>query len=106
MAASVHSLLKDNDSPHHRSIVPYSVQEGAIRYKGRLYVGNTGPFRRQILASCHDSTEGGHGGEQSTRHRVKRSFYWPRLKADVAKYVKECNVCQRTKSFVTLYSSI
>ena len=30
-------------------------------------------------------------------HRVQRDFYWPGLRADVRKYVKECDTCQRLK---------
>ncbi|GAB2285968.1 hypothetical protein Dimus_039739 [Dionaea muscipula] len=93
MATRINSLLKDDSNPHHQSMESYSIQDGVIRYKGRLYVGSTGRLRNQIIASCQDTAEGGHGGEQSTWRRVKRSFFWPRLKADVAKYVKECDIC-------------
>ncbi|GAB2270658.1 hypothetical protein Dimus_038870 [Dionaea muscipula] len=106
VATRVRLLFGDEHQPHHRNMAKYSVQDRAIRYKGRLYVGSTGSMRGQILASCHDSAEGGHGGEQSTWRRVKRSFYWPRLKVDVAKYVKECDVCQRTKTSNQSYGGL
>ncbi|GAB2293176.1 hypothetical protein Dimus_038252 [Dionaea muscipula] len=98
MAGKIRSLFKSKDSPRRRNLALYSIQDGTIRYKRQLYVGNIGQLRKQILTSYRDSAEGGHGGEQSTWRRIKRSFYWPRLKVDVVKYVKECDTCQRTKA--------
>ncbi|GAB2265407.1 hypothetical protein Dimus_037817 [Dionaea muscipula] len=66
VATRIRSLFEDNNNPRPKSMAPYSLQNDNIRYKGRLYVGNTGQLRKQIMASCHDSAEGGHGGEQST----------------------------------------
>lgn len=36
-------------------------------------------------------------GVQKTQSRIKKEFYWPRLKKDVREFVKECDVCQRSK---------
>lgn len=30
--------------------------------------------------------------------RVEQFFYWPSLKSDVEKYIRECDVCQRNKN--------
>ena len=40
----------------------------------------------------------GHLGFLKTFHRVKRVFYWPGLREDVKKHVKECDACQRLKA--------
>ena len=40
---------------------------------------------------------GGHSGFLKTLHWVQRDLYWPGLRADVRKYVKECDTCQRLK---------
>lgn len=53
--------------------------------------------RREVLHSCHDTPTGGHLGVHKTYHKVARLYYWPCLKADVARYVKECLTCQRVK---------
>ena len=35
-------------------------------------------------------------GCKKTYDRLVRSFYWPKMKKDVAKYVKTCHTCQLT----------
>ena len=50
-----------------------------------------------VLHQVHDSPLGGHSGFLKTLHRVKRDFYWPGLRADVRKMVRECDTCQRLK---------
>lgn len=54
--------------------------------------------RRDIISSYHDTTIGGHLGVHKTFHKVSRLYYWPCLKADIAKFVKCCLVCQQVKS--------
>ena len=51
-------------------------------------------FRDAVLKIAHD--ESGHLGIRKTYDRVLRFFFWPRLKRDVAKYVKTCHTCQLT----------
>ena len=49
------------------------------------------------MQQIHDGTLGGHSGYLKSLHRVQRDFYWPGLRADVKKYVRECDTCQRLK---------
>lgn len=51
-------------------------------------------FRDVVLKTAHDSC--GHLGIKKTYDRVLRYFFWPRLKRDVASYIKSCHVCQLT----------
>lgn len=53
--------------------------------------------RSEILKSCHSSTVGGHLGVHKTFMKVARLYYWPCMRASIAKFVKHCIVCQRTK---------
>lgn len=53
--------------------------------------------RKEVIYSCHDIPTAGHLGVHKTYHRVSRLYYWPCLRADVARYVKECLTCQRVK---------
>ncbi|CAI5776122.1 Hypothetical predicted protein [Podarcis lilfordi] len=46
---------------------------------------------------AHDAPAAGHFGRYRTTHLVSREFWWPRLKADVARYVAGCDVCRRAK---------
>jgi len=53
--------------------------------------------RREILHQCHDIPLSGHFGCYKTTKRVLEAYYWPKLKADVARYVRACDTCFRYK---------
>ena len=60
-------------------------------------MGTCDALKVVVLQQVHNSPLGGHSGFLKTLHRVKRDFYWPRLRKDVRKHVKECDTCQRLK---------
>ena len=49
-------------------------------------------YRNEVLKCSHDQT--GHLGVGKTYHHILRYFFWPRLKRDVAAYIKTCHICQ------------
>lgn len=53
--------------------------------------------RRDILLECHDEILGGHGGVRSTYDRITKQYFWPKMRQDIANYVKSCHICQTTK---------
>lgn len=75
----------------------YSLSQGIIRYKGRIWVGQNLLAQNHILQALHASGIGGHSGIQATYHRVKSLFAWPKLKHSVQQYVQSCEVCQQAK---------
>ena len=53
----------------------YTLQDGLIRYKGHLWIGNDAALRLQLLQAMHASAVGGHSGVPVTYRRVKKHFY-------------------------------
>src|SRR5689334_20901856 len=50
------------------------------------------------MGHFHDSVlMGGHSGEQRTLARLLGRYYWPKMDKDVQRYVRTCEMCQRTK---------
>lgn len=56
------------------------------------------PKRCQILKECHDNPLSGHLGIYKTYYRVLSRYFWPKLKADVAKFVNKCRTCAEQKT--------
>lgn len=54
--------------------------------------------RPGILLECHDDPKSAHLGTQKTIDRILTKYYWPGVSVDVKKYVRECKVCQMSKS--------
>ncbi|KAM7312534.1 uncharacterized protein ISCGN_009439 [Ixodes scapularis] len=53
-------------------------------------------LRHHILSLAHDIAMAGHQGIKRTSDRVLESFYWPGVLADVKRFVRSCDLCQRT----------
>ena len=53
--------------------------------------------RKQLIHDCHDVPTSGHLGVFKTHRRLLTRFYWPKMKADVARYVRGCVACLRSK---------
>ncbi|KAJ4756090.1 polyprotein [Rhynchospora pubera] len=75
----------------------YSVHQGVIRYKGRIYVGNMKEWRKKLVEEVHSTSIGGHSGVLGTYQRIKKMFYWPGMKETVKEFVKTCERCQLNK---------
>lgn len=75
----------------------FSLREGLLRYKNRIYVGTNTMAQQNILQALHSSGIGGHSGITATYQRIKSLFAWPQLKQSVEEFVKQCSVCQQAK---------
>lgn len=75
----------------------YTLTQGIIRYKLKLFVGKSSNLRLKIFENMHQSPLGGHSGQQGTYKRVKMVFYWPTMRLDIFKWVSEYDLCQRIK---------
>jgi hypothetical protein len=72
-----------------------TLQNGLLRYKNRIWVGQDEALRTKIIQALHSSAIGGHSGIPVTIRRIKQYFFWPGLKKDVQLFVSACAVCQQ-----------
>ena len=54
------------------------------------------PLRQRVMKIAHESLLAGHVGAKKTTERIISSFHWPGLGADVRRFCRSCDVCQRT----------
>lgn len=87
----------------HSAASGYFLQNGLLFRKGMAIGGDCvgdavvqlvvpAKFRPLVLEAAHD--ESGHFGVKKTYLNIVKHFFWPRVKRDVAKYIKTCHVCQ------------
>ena len=53
--------------------------------------------RAEIMRECHDDPVSGHMGREKTLKRAKLRYFWPKMKNQIATYVRECLICQQVK---------
>ncbi|KAL3497765.1 hypothetical protein ACH5RR_040497 [Cinchona calisaya] len=72
-------------------------KDGILRFKGRMYVGETRTIRQKLIEALHSSQLGGHSGYQANYSRVKALFFWLGMKKQFHEIVNQCDVCKRCK---------
>lgn len=84
--------IDSNAVPH------FSLSNGILRYKNKIYIGTNGQLKQQLIQNFHKSAFGGHSGERATLKRLKLLFHWPNMQQQVKTFVQECPVSQKNKS--------
>ena len=76
---------------------------GRLFRKGKLWVPNDDILRLTLIEAHHTSVSAGHPGRERTLELISRAYYWPRMNSDIQRYVQNCQVCRRVKSFRQTY---
>ena len=53
-------------------------------------------YRPDVMRLGHCAALGGHMGRGKTQNRISSQFFWPGVNGDIARFVKSCDVCQKT----------
>ena len=57
-----------------------------------------GDLRKVIMNEAHNSLLSIHPGSPKMYHDLKQSYWWTRMKREIAQFVNECDVCRRVKA--------
>jgi len=71
---------------------------GLLRYKERVIIPANSTLRAKLLHEIHDTKIDGHYGVLRTNKKLGQQFYWPGMHKLIQEYIKNCVVCQKTKS--------
>jgi len=73
-------------------------EAGVLWFRDRLVVPKDLELQKQILDDAHLSRYSIHPGSNKMYQDLKQRFWWTRMKREIAKYVSECDICQRVKA--------
>ncbi|EED14572.1 retrotransposon polyprotein, putative [Talaromyces stipitatus ATCC 10500] len=76
----------------------WSVSEGRLLYKDRLFVPDIDDLRARLLDEVHRQSLTAHPGRSKTKLLVKERFYWETWSSDIDRYVDNCMTCKRTNT--------
>lgn len=100
--------MRDNITNHPENYPHWAIKDGYI-YK---YLPKNIPLktnmsdwklvvplsqRKQIISQCHDIPTSGHFGFYKTIKKITENFYWPKMRKDVFKYIRNCDICHSQK---------
>jgi hypothetical protein len=73
-------------------------RHGVLWFNNRLVVPKDHQLRKRILDEAHLSKFSIHPGSTKMYHDLRQHLWWTRMKREIAKYVSECDTCQRVKA--------
>ena len=68
-----------------------------LGYQGKIWIPNDEELRTSLIRRNHDNLLAGHGGRAKTMELVSRQYYWPEIRETIKRYVKNCDMCQRSE---------
>ena len=71
--------------------------KGILWFESHLVVPKNQELRKQILDEAHLSKFSIHPGSTKMYQDLQQNFWWTQMKRKIAKYVAECDTCQRVK---------
>jgi hypothetical protein len=72
--------------------------QGVWLRETQIYVTDNKALKKQLFEELHDSKVAGHYGIHKTRRFIERLFWWPALRGEVDRYVRNCPVCHFNKA--------
>ncbi|GKB61410.1 putative reverse transcriptase domain-containing protein [Tanacetum coccineum] len=71
--------------------------DGTLCLRNRSWIPCFGNLRALIMHESHKSKYYIHPGSNKMYHDLKKLYWWPNMKAEIATYVSKCLTCARVK---------
>ena len=102
-AASSSEKGSDSEIQYSELKKKYSIKDNLIYKKINdkeelLIIPDDKDLQDRIIYSEHDDVVKGHPGEFRTLKNIQRKYFWKNMHKSIHNYVKECQICQRTKA--------
>ncbi|GJT73021.1 putative reverse transcriptase domain-containing protein [Tanacetum coccineum] len=72
--------------------------DGTLCLNGRSWLPCYGDLRSVIMRESHKSKYSIHPGSEKMYQDMKKLYWWPNMKADIATYVSKCLTCAKVKA--------
>lgn len=84
----------------------FTVVENVLFFRNKLWVPKSDELKLTIIREIHDQPSVGHPGFRRTLFIVKKLFYWLSMRDMIARYIRNCHVCRRSKAPREKYSGL
>ncbi|GKE93670.1 putative reverse transcriptase domain-containing protein [Tanacetum coccineum] len=88
--------LKDPEKFRMEKLEPRA--DGTLCFNGRSWLPCYGDLRTVIMHESHKSKYSIHPGSDKMYQDMKKLYWWPNMKANIATYVSKCLTCAKVKA--------
>src|SRR5258706_1081805 len=74
----------------------WTVRNGLLLFEDRLVVPEDDNIKVRLLSEVHNQVSVAHPGQSKTLKLVHDRYYWPHLRTDVRRFVRNCQTCRRS----------
>jgi len=68
-------------------------KDDLLWYQGKIWIPNDEGIRTTLMAKHHDPPPAGHGGRAITTKLINRRYYWPKIRENMKRFIKNCDIC-------------
>ncbi|KAL8127153.1 hypothetical protein AgCh_014175 [Apium graveolens] len=72
--------------------------KGMFRFSSRISIPNVTELKNEVLREAHNSRFSIHLGSTKMYQDLKKNFWWPGMKKEIADWVSKSHVCQKVKA--------
>ncbi|GJV06161.1 putative reverse transcriptase domain-containing protein [Tanacetum coccineum] len=96
--ARIRVKLRDTEDLHGmiKNLEPRA--DGTLCLKNRGWIPLFGDLRALVMHESHKSKYSIHPGSDKMYQDLKKLYWWPNMKAEIATYVKKCMTCAKVKA--------
>ena len=73
-------------------------EDGRLVFQGRTCVPENEELKRKLMDEAHKTKYTIHPGGTKMYQDMKRTFWWPNMKREVAEHAAHCLTCQQVKA--------
>ncbi|GJX23795.1 putative reverse transcriptase domain-containing protein [Tanacetum coccineum] len=88
--------LRESDNPRKEKLEPRA--DGMLCLNNRSWLPCYGDLRALIMHESHKSKYFVYSGSDKMYQDMKKLYWWPNMKADIATYVSKCLTCLKVKA--------
>ena len=76
-----------------------TIKNAMLYFRGKKWISNNEKLRTKIMQIAHDFSLIEHSRKKNTLTILARDFFWSNMRQNVKRFVRNCNACERNKSW-------